>query len=203
MVRIRRPLAGGGAPVSRGGDGPLAVRCERVSVAFTWGATPAERAMALPCDQFLERPDQVLHRAVDVDAPPGVVFRWLCQLRVAPYSYDWIDNRGRTSPRTLTPGLERLAVGQPVMTIFELAAFEVGRHLTLLLRHGRSVFGDIAVTYAVLPRASDRSRLVVRLRVRHPRGPLGWLGRWWLPWGDLVMMRKQLLTLRALAEGRR
>src|SRR6185369_11959475 len=99
------------------------VRCEHVSVAYTWGSTAAERAMSLPCDRYLDPPEQVLHRALDVDAPADVVFRWLCQLRVAPYSYDWIDNFGRTSPRTLTPGLERLAVGQTCMTMFELVEF--------------------------------------------------------------------------------
>jgi hypothetical protein len=41
---------------------------------------------------------------------------------------------------------------------------------------------------------------VVKLAVRYPRHRLGRLGRWWLPAGDLVMMRRQLLNLRALAE---
>jgi hypothetical protein len=173
-----------------------------VSVAYDWGSTPAERAMPLPCDRFLDAPEHVLHRALDVEAPVDVTFRWLCQLRAAPYSYDWIDNFGRTSPRVLTPGLENLAVGQTVMTLFELVEFEVGRHLTAVLRRRGWTFGDIAATYAVFPRATGSSRILVRLLLRYPSGVLGWVERWGLPWGDLVMMRKQLYTLAALAEGR-
>ena len=47
------------------------------------------------------------------------------------FSYDWIDNFGRQSPRELVPGLERLAVGQRVMSIFRLVEFERDVHLTL------------------------------------------------------------------------
>src|SRR5436305_1441695 len=104
------------------------------SVSHTWGSTPAERARPFACDRWVERPDDPLFRAIDVDAPAAVVFRWICQLRVAPYSYDWIDNFGRQSPRTLLPGLDALAVGQPVMTFFELVEFERDRHLTARLR---------------------------------------------------------------------
>ena len=172
-----------------------------LSIAHTWGSTPAERAVSLPCDRHLASFDDALFRAVDVSASPSIVFRWLCQLRVAPYSYDWIDNWGRESPRTLTPGLDQLTLGQRVMTIFELVDFERGCHLTLVLRRGRWLFVDIAGTYLVSPRAPTGSRIVVKLLVRYPhRAWLGWLRRVCLPWGDLVMMRKQLLTLKALAE---
>jgi len=164
-----------------------------------WGSTAAERAERYPCDELLADPDVVLYRAVDVGAPGEVVFRWLCQLRVAPYSYDWIDNWGRESPRTLTPGLDDLAVGQRVL-IFDLVAFEAPHHLTLRLRDG-GVFGDVAITYRVVPQANGTSRLVAKLLVRYPPGVVGWLSRWWLPAGDLVMMRKQLLNLKSLAEG--
>jgi hypothetical protein len=170
------------------------------SIASTWGSTGAERALAFPCDRHLAPFDDALFRAVDVDAAPAVVFRWLCQLRAAPYSYDWIDNGGRESPRALTPGLDELAAGQRVMTIFDLVDFEPGRHLTLVLRRGSGLFGDIAATYLVAPRERDHARLVVKLLVRYPAGAVGWLARTLLPWGDLVMMRKQLLTLKALAE---
>jgi hypothetical protein len=171
-----------------------------LGVARDWGSTAAERAMPFPCDDFLANPDGALFRAVDVDATAAVTFRWLCQLRTAPYSYDWIDNLGRTSPRTLTPGLENLAVGQTVMTIFELADFVVPRHLTLLLRRGRAVFGDVACTYLVAPRSAQRSRIVVKMLVRYPA--LRRLAGHLFPLADLVMMRKQLLTLKHLAEGR-
>ena len=137
-------------------------------------------------------------------APAAVAWRWLCQLRAAPYSYDWIDNGGRRSPRTLTPGLEELAVGQPVMRIFRLASFVPERHLTLALAPGRGerLFGRVVVTYRVVARGAERSRILAKLRFEPPPGLWGRaLGRL-LPWGDLVMMRKQLRTLARLAEGR-
>lgn len=145
--------------------------------------------------------EAVYYRGVDVKAPPEVVFRWLCQLRAAPYSYDWLDNFGRRSPRTLTPGLENLSVGQRVMTIFELVSFESLRHMTIRIRSrsARELFGDVIVSYVVEP-SPGGCRLLAKLAVRYPRNLWGRLMRIVLPPGDLIMMRKQLLTLRELAE---
>jgi len=171
------------------------------SFVATWGSTASERALPFPCDRALPQPDDALFRAVDVDAPAPLVFRWLCQLKVAPYSYDWIDNFGRQSPRRLIPGLEKLAVGQRFMGLFELVAFEPDRHLTLCLR-GSPTFGDVAVTYLVVPTGERSTRLVVKLLMRYARLlPVRLLARWIAPALDLVMMRKQLLTLKGLAEG--
>ncbi len=144
-----------------------------------WGTTAAERALPLPCDELIDG-GQVVDRAADVDAPPEAVFRWLCQLRVAPYSYDWIDNLGRRSPRRLIPGLDELRVGQRFMTIFRLVGFDPGEQITIASRR-------VAVTYRVTP-----GRLHMRARWTL-YGPL-------LAAGDLIMARKQLLTLAALAE---
>ena len=165
-----------------------------------WGSTPPEREMVFPCDRYLPESGEALFRAIDVDAPASIVFRWLCQLRAAPYSYDWIDNRGRRSPRALTPGLEELAEGQRVMTIFELAEFEPDRQLTLRLRNPR-LLRDLAVTYLVVPVAERRSRLLVKMRVAYRGGRIGAFAAGApLALGDLVMMRRQLLNIRQLAE---
>ena len=172
------------------------------SLASTWGATAAERLMAFPCDHYLTAYDGVYFRAVSVQAPAPMLFRWLCQLRVAPYSYDWFDNGGRRSPRVLLPGLEQLQVGQRVCSIFELVDFEPDRHLTLFLKDKRAkvLYGDVAISYVVHPQDEARCRLVVKLLVSYPPGLIGAVMRPTLPWGDLVMMRKQLLTLKYLAE---
>jgi hypothetical protein len=162
-----------------------------------WGSTPEERALGFPCDRHLPRVDDVLYRGIGVEAPAGLVFRWLCQLRVAPYSYDWIDNGGRQSPRRLVPGLDRLEIGQRLMSMFELVDFEPDRYLTAL--SVPSLFGRFAVTYLLVPVSADGCRLVVKLVAAYPPA-LRPLLRRLVAAADWVMMRKQLLNLKDLAE---
>jgi hypothetical protein len=161
----------------------------------TWGSTPAERARVYPCDQHVTGASGACFRAVDVAAPVALTFRWLCQLRAAPYSYDWLDNFGHRSPRERTPDNERLARGDTMMRVFKLVEFERDRHLTMVVT-GTKLFGEVALTYQVSPGQAG-SRLLVKFLYRLPAwSPM----RFILPSGDLVMMRKQLLTLKRLAE---
>jgi hypothetical protein len=174
-----------------------------VSAAYTWGTTEAERRLPFPCDRYVAQAEAALFRGITVRAAPAVVFRWLCQMRVAPYSYDWIDNGGRRSPPSLTPGLDQLAVGQPMMRIFSLVEFARDRHVTLRIKHGTragSLFGDLAMSYLIVPEDASRCRLLVKIAMRCPPGLTGTLMRWGLPWGDFVMMRRQLLNFKTLAE---
>ena len=161
---------------------------------WAWGTTPEEVSRHYPADDLVT--GRAMTRAIDVDAPAPVLWRWLCQLAVAPYSYDLVDNFGRQSPRTLTPGAERLEVGQKMAVVFRLTGFDEGRHWTAVMGdRGRGLLGTTSMTYAAEPAGPNRSRLVVRLVTTWPR-PLADA----LAWGDLVMMRKQLLTLKDLAE---
>ncbi|MGO9927828.1 MAG: hypothetical protein ACLPLP_17325 [Mycobacterium sp.] len=154
---------------------------------LTWGLRPSEREVSLPCDALCPGGGVQADRAISIAAPPSIVFSWVCQLRVAPYSYDILDNLGRRSPRARNPELVRLEVGQRFMTMFALQSFVGGEQITLRSK-------GVAVTYAVRPDGAG-SRLHVRAWFGGPRLPARVLAL-----GDLVMMRKQLLTLKSLAE---
>lgn len=79
------------------------------------------------------------------------------------------------------------------MWIFSLVSFRTGEHITLRSRR-------VAVTYMVLPHRQG-TRLLARVLFCPPGAHIvsALTGRA-LAVGDLVMMRKQLLTLKALAE---
>jgi hypothetical protein len=165
-----------------------------------WNATPEEAAATFPCDALAQGGFIALTRAIDVDAPPPTVFRWLCQLRAAPYSYDWIDNLGRRSPRQLSPGLDDLRAGQRFL-IGTITSVVHNQHITARATpDAERLFGVISLTYQVISRRPDASRMLVRLDV-HPPNRLWERARYLaLAWGDVIMMRKQLRTLKKLAE---
>lgn len=174
-----------------------------MTLPLTWGATRAEARRPYTADHLIDGTMLSMTRSITVAAPREVTWRWLCQIAVAPYSYDWLDNRGRRSPRSLTPGADALVLGQRMAVVFELVCFDAPHEWTALATPaGRRLFGPVAMTYAAEPLGEDRSRIVCRLVVPQD-GPFRWVRSRLLAWGDLFMMRKQLLTLKHLAERNR
>ena len=164
-----------------------------------WNATAVERIAQYPCDRYVQSPGERFTRAVGVESPPETVFRWLCQLKVALYSYDWIDNPGRRNPRSLTPENDRLEPGQEFL-VFWLVEFEQNRHKTgVVLPRAERVFGRLAISYVVEPRDTGRCRLVACLSVTAPSSVLESARLTLLAFGDLLTMRKQLNTLKERA----
>lgn len=156
-----------------------------------WGVTDAETRLHYPCDDLVPHPAWQAWRGVTVDATPAAVWPWIAQLRLAPYSYDWIDNLGRRSPRELR-GLPDPAVGDPFTAtagrpIGTVVSVELGVHLTARL-------AGAYMSY-VLVETGGTTRLLLKLAARNGRA----LGPFVVA-GDLVMARKQLLTLKHLAE---
>lgn len=160
----------------------------------------AERSAAYACDDLIPPPSLSMFRAIDVAAPPSIVFRWLCQLKVAPYSYDRLDNGGHRSPRELTPGADDLEAGQRYV-LGRIVSFERDAHITCRTTPGKEgLYGPVAVTYAVRTGDGGGCRIVMKA-VMGTAGRLGSLRARLLSAADVPMARMQLITLKKLAEG--
>ena len=167
-----------------------------------WGTTAEEQQRSFPCDRLLPDHNEAYYRGVTILAEPATAFAWLCQLRAAPYSYDWIDNFGRRSPRVLNRALQKLELGQHFMSMFDLVSFEEPIHVTLRPRKA-GPFPPMVVSYVIVPVDLRECRLIVKIALELHPGLTGKLVRNLGPWLDWIMMRRQLLNLKALAEGAR
>ncbi len=157
-----------------------------------WNVTDDEVARRYPCDDFVDTPTLQAWRGVTVHATPEKLWPWVVQIRVAPYSYDWIDNLGRRSPQQLT-GLPEPVVGEPFSTA---ATRRVGR--ILAVERPTQLTGEImgaCMSYVLVP-DGQTTRLLLKIVTA--------MSRWLAPGlsvGDLIMARRQLLNLKRLAEG--
>lgn len=160
-----------------------------------WGVTPAETERRYPCDDLVPDPILQAWRGVTARVRPEHVWPWVAQIRLAPYAYDWIDNFGRKSPQNLRR-LPEPVVGEPFTTAMggrrlgRIVAVTPGEHLT------GTIMGAV-MSYMLFP-VNDGQQTRLLLKIVTPGGritaPL-------LSIGDLIMARRQLLNLAALAEG--
>lgn len=122
---------------------------------------------AYPADTGVAGASAAMTRAVPVRASAATTYRWLCQLRVAPYSYDLLDNLGRRSPRTLTPGAEDLAVGDRVVgSTRSPRCSRAARGAGSPPPRRAACSAAIGVTYAAESDGPATCRLVCRMTVR-------------------------------------
>lgn len=162
-------------------------------IGHRWGVTDAEVARAYPCDVLVPNAQLQVWRGVSISAPPANVWPWLCQVQVAPYSYDWLDNLGRRSPRTLL-GRPDPAPGEPFSQVG--GRFSVGRVVAVeRCRHLTATIMGAVMSYVLEPDEAG-TRLLLKIVIRRR----SWHGEA-LMLGDLPMARRQLLNLKALAEG--
>ncbi|MUL63843.1 polyketide cyclase [Mycobacterium sp. CBMA 234] len=158
-----------------------------------WGVTDAETRAEYGCDRYVAGPALEAWRGVTVNTTPERVWPWLIQVRLAPYSYDWIDNFGRRSPRELC----NLPDPEPGDPFSASAGRPLGRILSV--DHQVQLTAQIIgayMSYRLIPTDDRTTRLV--LKVAAPQSlrfvaPL-------LSLGDLVMARRQLLNLKHHAE---
>jgi len=150
--------------------------------------TDSETLRSYPCDDLVASPMLQAWRGVHVGAPPEAVWPWVAQVRAAPYSYDWIDNLGRRSPRELLD-LPEPRAGDRFTTA---GGRELGRIVSV--DPGKQLTGTF-MSYVLAPCDHDMTRLLLKVVIQAP---------WWaapgLAIGDLIMARRQLLNLKQLAE---
>jgi uncharacterized protein YndB with AHSA1/START domain len=175
-----------------------------------WGSTPDEIASALPGDELCLGARMVATRSISLAAPPERVFPWLRQMgfgRAGWYSYDFLDNLGRPSARSVVDEWQHVSAGDTMPggpVEFEATIVDPPHSLVLRLRAegriGRRI--DFTLAYDLRPGARG-TRLVTRARARIdiPGGTL--LERLILEPGDGIMVRKQLLGLARRVEPRR
>ena len=128
------------------------IACLGVAVAFyaawvrphllRWGATDEEVNGPYPGEGLVPEGDRGATMAVTIDARPEEVWPWLVQLggdRGGWYSWDHLDNGGRTSAHEVHPEWQDLAVGDYVkywtksgpVNAWEVAVLEPNRFLGL------------------------------------------------------------------------
>jgi len=64
-----------------------------------------------------------LIRHIKIRAGASDIYIWLKQLRIAPYSYDLLDNRGRKSPEYIIENLPPLKVNAHFLLAFHILSF--------------------------------------------------------------------------------
>ncbi|MGW4021566.1 hypothetical protein [Streptomyces sp. NPDC005009] len=157
-----------------------------------WGVGDSEILLSYPCDDFVTSPGLQVWRGVSVEAPAEAVWPWIAQVRLAPYSYDWIDNLGRRSPRE--------PVDLPEPRVGEKFTASGGRELGRIVsvEPGKQLTGTIMgafMSYVLVPQNHDTTRLLLKVVMQTSRwAAIG------LSVGDLIMARRQLLNLKLLAE---
>jgi len=170
-----------------------------------WGATDEEVARSMPGDEVVQDATFNATRAVSIQARPEEIWPWLVQIgcmRAGWYTYDWIDNLGYPSADRIVPELQGLKVGDVVPISpdgkqgLRVKALEPPRWMVWWDPNGRTTWA-----WGLYPTSGGPTRLVSRVRIRYS---------WRSPWilfhllldvGDIVMMRKCLLTLKQRAEG--
>ena len=173
-----------------------------------WGASDAEVGAAMPGDEIVSQSSVCATRAITIDAPPEQVWPWIVQIgfgRAGFYSYDLLDNAGRPSSTKILSEYQDPQVGDWVpmaaniseTTAFKIAGFKANSWMLWAKP-------DSTWAWKLTLLEGNRTRLVARLKDRYewraaPAASLLSLVLFEL--GDYAMMRKQLLGIKARAEG--
>jgi hypothetical protein len=184
------------------GSAAVALRCSGVWERLTsWGVDPTVSASVLPGDDLVVDPTAVDTRSLEIAAPLSAIWPWLVQMgddRGGEYSYSVCGLPHRKGADRIVPEWQDLTVGDQVNE-WVVRGLEPERALVL---HS-DIAGSWSWAFVLEPMdGGSRSRLVERIRSRPalPRRVSGAAMRV-IGLVVLLMVRKQMLTIRDRAEG--
>ena len=187
-----------------------------------WGATDAEVTEPMPGDELVPHPVLGYTRAIEIEAPPELVWPWVVQMgqgRGGLYSFDGLENLAGCdihSADQILPGLQQLGVGDlirlgpPGYPCFRVDQVTPGASLVLLgadphpphpAASPGSPAGCATWQWQLRPTPDTRgTRLVTRQRLSYPP-TTGMRVMWHLvePVG-FVMERQMLRGIRQRVE---
>lgn len=187
-----------------------------------WGATADEVAAPYPGVTVIPGGTRGATMGVTIEAPPSVVWRWLAQMgygRAGWYSWDHLDNWGRSSEDRVHPEWQEIKLGDRLPSMpdnaawWEVAALEPERFLGLRATMSLSgkpfdpqgprprAFTDSLWGFALEPLDGERTRLVVSgywaMEPGWARALLNWV---FLEPAHWIMQTRQFAKLKQLAE---
>lgn len=148
-----------------------------------------------------------LIRHIKIQAGASNIYAWLKQLRIAPYSYDLFDNRGRKSPEYIIENLPPLKVNAHFLLAFHIFSFEENKFIAgrfcipinpPVNRYMKEMFIEYRVQELREPVTSTMLWCKVRGWYNHDIPSAGFYSIFSAV--NLVMTRKQLRKIKELSE---
>jgi len=179
-----------------------------------WGANDEELDLPLPGDDIVKSPSGTSTRAITIYAPPEDIWPWLVQMgkgRGGLYSYDWLDiafgylsepSSRRVLPefQDLQPG-DVIPIGKDGRTEDDFYVHIVEPNRALVIGANDPEFRNrVSWAMVLVPIGSNETRLIVRVSIRLDEGIKGAAMSAVMEPASFIMLRKQMLTLKRLAE---
>ncbi len=139
----------------------------------TYTASDEEQRQAMSADSIVPDPIYIETRDITIGTPAERIWPWLAQMgsgRAGWYAYDWVDNGGHPSARSILPEYQQISPGDilpalPGMKdVFLVTA--VDPPCRLILTVPDATFGSrVSWEFLLKPLDQESTRLIVRGRI--------------------------------------
>ena len=145
-----------------------------------------------------------LLRNIEINAGISDIFLWLKQLRIAPYSYDCIDNKCRKSPDYIIENLPPLKVNAHFLLAFHIYCFAensfiTGRYCEPINQPVNQYMKDMYIEYRV-DSTGPKSELWCKLKGYYYSDIFSKGFFFVFSLANRIMMTKQMQNIKKLSE---